>query len=117
MFRLATIAVVVLVGAALTLSTFVSGLRDASLIGLAQSIIAVLVTLILVRALRMGLHARPGQADSRSPRRTARMIALGLLIGIGGPMLSLWLLTRLAGRAWRASLASHRPQLNAAWAD
>lgn len=99
MFRLATIAVVILVGAALTLSTFVSGLRDASLIGLAKSIMAVLVTLILVRALRMGPHARAGQADSRSPRQNARMIALGLLIGIGGPMLCLWLLTRLAGRA------------------
>lgn len=97
MFRLAVSAAVILVGVMLTVSTFFSGVRDASLLGFAQAVTSVLVTLHLLRALRKGRVPPEGQTGTHNPDGAARMIALGFVIATLALILCLWWLTTVIG--------------------
>jgi len=88
---------VIVVGVLLTVSTFFGGLRDASVLGFAQSAVGVLVTLDLLRALRKGKRPPDGQRGASNPDKNARALALSLVIAIVAPILFLWWVTSSVG--------------------
>ena len=80
-------AIVIVLGGALTLTLAVIAFRAASLTYAAQAAAAFAVSLTLVQSV-----STKEELPQRQITRNQRMIAIGLVIGLLGPALALWLI-------------------------
>lgn len=82
-----------LAGVLFALLTVVKAKNGASTLALVQPAAAVGVAVWLIRQMWHDKLARPAGARSSSSQHSTKLIAVGLAIGVGAPLLLTWLLT------------------------
>lgn len=93
LFRAALAVVIALCGLLLTAIFAVNAIHGASVLDYAKPVVAVLVTVRLMSLLRQDSVETKGHVDKASSGRNTRMIAIGLAIGLGAPIVLHWLIT------------------------
>lgn len=95
--RTALKTVAPLLGIALTAIFLVNAIRDASMLGYAKAAVAALVTIRLLTLLRQDkASAAEGPTSAGGGDKSAKLIAIGLAIGLGAPFILLWLIKSFA---------------------
>ncbi|MEJ1932435.1 hypothetical protein WDZ92_19535 [Nostoc sp. NIES-2111] len=84
---------IALCGLLLTAIFAVNAIPGASVLDYAKPVVAVLVTVRLLSLLRQDSVETKGHADKAGSGRNTRMIAIGLAIGLGAPIVLHWLIT------------------------
>ena len=91
--RAVLLVVLTLCGIFLATIFLVNAIHGASVLGYAKSAIAVLFTIQLLALLRQERKKRASHADASGVRRNTKLIAIGLVVGLGGPFVLLWLIS------------------------
>jgi hypothetical protein len=91
--RAALAIVLALCGVVLTAVFAINAIHGASLLDFAKPVVAVLVTVRLLLSLRQDRAEKNEQAVESGSGRNTKMIAIGLAVGLGAPVVLLWLIT------------------------
>jgi hypothetical protein len=91
--RTAIAIVIVLCGVLLTAVFVFNATQGASVLNYAKAVVSVLVTVRLLLWLRQDQVPKKDQPGAISSGRNTKMIALGLAVGLGLPLVIVWLIT------------------------